>query len=171
MILITFLQQIHGNFLQLCSWMGYFTSVYILLRRRQIDFVCLISCSEEKFDAGPFSWAGLVNTITWKFFSTVSRDPGIAIPGSWLTWLARLSCNHKVDLCCVQQTRWDLGKPSQACSLGLLLGSCNQALKLSTWAQLFKAQKTYSLVKSLSSAANIIVLMIAFGETSAQAND
>ena len=65
--------------------------LYILFRSRNIDFFCRILCSEEKFNAGPFSWAGQVNAITWKIFSPVSRDPGIAIPGSQLTGLARLS--------------------------------------------------------------------------------
>ena len=67
---------------------------YILFRRRDIDFFGQISCSEEKFDAGPFSRAGPVNAITWRIFSPVSRDPGIAIPGSRLTGLALLSCNR-----------------------------------------------------------------------------
>ena len=41
--------------------------------------------------------AGPANAITWKNLSPVSRDPGTAIPGSWLTGLARLSCNREVD--------------------------------------------------------------------------
>ena len=60
---------------------------------------CPILCSEEKFNAGPFSLAGPVNAITWKIFSPVSWDPGIAIPGSRLTGL--LSCDREVDFCCV----------------------------------------------------------------------
>ena len=75
--------------------------VYILFRRRNIDIFGRISCSEEKFDAGPFCWAGPVKAITWKIFSQVGRNPGIAIPGSQLTGLAWLSCNQKVVFCCV----------------------------------------------------------------------
>ena len=75
--------------------------LYILFRRRNIDLFGRISWSEEKFDAGPFGRAGPVNAITWKIFSPVSRDPGIAIPGSRLTGLARLSCNREFDICCV----------------------------------------------------------------------
>ena len=41
--------------------------------------------------------AGPANAITWKNLSSVSRDPGTAIPGSRLTGLARLSCNCEVD--------------------------------------------------------------------------
>ena len=52
-------------------------------------------------DQGLMSRAGLANAITWKTLSPVSRDPTVAtaIPGSWLTRLARLSCtcNRKVD--------------------------------------------------------------------------
>ena len=43
------------------------------------------------------SRAGPTNAITWKNLSPVSRDPGTAIPGSWLTGLARLSCTREVD--------------------------------------------------------------------------
>ena len=67
------------------------------IEKGYIDLFGRISCSEEKFDAGPFSSAGPVNAITWKIFSPVSRDSGIAIPGSRLTGLARLSCNREVD--------------------------------------------------------------------------
>ena len=38
------------------------------------------------------------SVITWKIST---RDPGITILGSQLTGLARLSCNRKVDFCCV----------------------------------------------------------------------
>ena len=38
------------------------------------------------------------SVITWKIST---RDPGITILGSHLTGLARLSCNRKVDVCCV----------------------------------------------------------------------
>ena len=41
------------------------------------------------------SRAGPANAITWKNLSSVSRDPGTAIPGSRLTGLARLSSNHE----------------------------------------------------------------------------
>ena len=58
-----------------------FLYLYILFGRRHIDFFGGITCSEKKFDAVPFSRAGPVNAITWKFFSPVSRVPGIAIPG------------------------------------------------------------------------------------------
>ena len=37
--------------------------------------------------------AGPVNAVTCQNLGPVSRDPGIAIPGSQLTVLARLSCN------------------------------------------------------------------------------
>ena len=57
--------------------------------------------SEEIFHPFPFSRAGPVNAITWKMFSQVSRDSGIAILGSRPTGLARLSCNREVDFCCV----------------------------------------------------------------------
>ena len=40
--------------------------------------------------------AGPANAITWKNLSSVSRDPGTAIPGSRLTGPARLSCNREV---------------------------------------------------------------------------
>ena len=50
---------------------------------------------------GSFNRASPVNAITWQIFSPVSRDPGIAIPGSRLTGLARSSCNREVDFCCV----------------------------------------------------------------------
>ena len=40
----------------------------------------------------------LASVITWKI---ATRDPGITIPGSQLTRLARLSYNRKVDFCCV----------------------------------------------------------------------
>ena len=53
--------------------------LYILFRMRNIDFFRWILCSEEKFNAGPFSRAGQMNAITWKFFSPFSRDPGVAI--------------------------------------------------------------------------------------------
>ena len=38
------------------------------------------------------------SVITWKIST---RDPGITILGTQPTWLARLSCNRKVDFCCV----------------------------------------------------------------------
>ena len=38
------------------------------------------------------------SVITWKISS---QDPGITILGSQLSGLARLSCNRKVDFCCV----------------------------------------------------------------------
>ena len=50
-----------------------------------------------------------------------TRDPGIAILGSKLTRLARLSYSRKVDFCCIELRCWDLCKASQP-------GSCNQAL-------------------------------------------
>ena len=50
---------------------------------------------------GLISRAGPANAITWKNLSPVSRDPGTAMPGSRLTGLARLSCNRRVDCCCV----------------------------------------------------------------------
>ena len=51
------------------------------------------------------SRAGPVNAITWKNLSPVSRDPGTAIPGSWLTGLARLSCNREVDFFFLRLTK------------------------------------------------------------------
>ena len=46
---------------------------------------CRILGSDDKFNAGTFTRAGPVNAITWKIFSRISRDSGIAIPGSRLT--------------------------------------------------------------------------------------
>ena len=43
------------------------------------------------------SRVGPANAITWKNLSPVSQDPGTAIPGSRLTWLAQLSRNREVD--------------------------------------------------------------------------
>lgn len=51
--------------------------------------------------AGLMSLADPANASSWKNLSPVSWDPGTAIPGSRLTELARLSCNRKVDFCCV----------------------------------------------------------------------
>ena len=45
-----------------------------------------------------FSLGSFAGVITWKISS---RDPGITILASHLTGLARLSCNRKVDFCCV----------------------------------------------------------------------
>ena len=44
-------------------------------------------CSEAIFFAVPVCRAGPINAITWKIFSPVRRDPGIAIPGSGPTGL------------------------------------------------------------------------------------
>ena len=79
--------------------MGYFTSTSYLEGGTLIFHWIL--CSEEKCNADPFSRADPVNAITWKIFSPVSRDPGIAIPGFRLPGLAWLSCNREVDFCCV----------------------------------------------------------------------
>ena len=49
------------------------------------------------------SRAGAANAITWKNLSPLSRDPGTAIPGSWLTGL--LSCNRKVDFFFLRLTK------------------------------------------------------------------
>ena len=53
--------------------------------------------SFDRTDLIPMSRAGLANAITWKNLSSVSRDPGNAIPGSQLTGLAPLSGNREVD--------------------------------------------------------------------------
>ena len=60
-----------------------------------MDFSGWISCSEEKFDAGPFSFWFLV-FLHGKFSARL-----VAIPGSRLTGLAQLSCTREVDFCFV----------------------------------------------------------------------
>ena len=72
-----------------------------LLFKEKIDNLQVSRFVLRQIFAVPVCRAGPVNAITWKMFSPVSRDPGISIPGSRLTELARLSCNRKVDFCCV----------------------------------------------------------------------
>ena len=87
---------------------GLHSLVYLLIISRENgQFTGWQVCSEANFLAGP------VNVITWKIFIPVSWDPGITISGSRLTGLAWLSCNRKVDFCCVKQACRDLGKPGQ----------------------------------------------------------
>ena len=54
----------------------------------------LVRRSHESLN-GLLKWADPANAITSKNLSPVSQDPGIVIPGSRLTGLARLSCNHR----------------------------------------------------------------------------
>ena len=80
---------------------AYIVSCVSLLFKEKMDNLQVSRFVLKQFFAVSVCRAGPINAITWKIFSPVSWDPGIAIPGSRLTELARLSCNRKVDFCCV----------------------------------------------------------------------
>ena len=84
-------------------------------RRSNAHEQCVTRCPVFRLVNSPGRPASV---ISWKISS---RDPGITILGSQLTGLAWLTCNRKVDFCCVYLRCPDLRKPSQP-------GSCNQAL-------------------------------------------
>ena len=84
-------------------------------RRSNAHEQCVTRCPVFRLVNSPGRPASVVS---WKISN---RDPGVTILGSQLTGLAWLTCNRKVDFCCVYLRCPDLRKASQP-------GSCNQAL-------------------------------------------
>ena len=113
MIVIAFLQQLAVFFSAIMQLHG-LLFLFLRFRKRNIDLLVTHFARKRNLFvkvqgieitrctlAGLMGQADPANAITWKNFSPASRDPGIAILGSWLTGLARLSCNREVDFCCV----------------------------------------------------------------------
>ena len=113
MIVIAFFQQLAALSSALMQLHG-LLFLFLLCRKRNIDLLAThfvrkrnLFVKVQGIEMTRCTLAGLMgradpaNAITWKIFSPASRDPGTAILGSRLTGLARLSCNHELDFCCV----------------------------------------------------------------------
>lgn len=103
MLMTFFFSQQFGVFLSTVMQLHRLVCLYILFRKKNI----VLSSWHCACWPGKPGWLGECDH-TENF--PPDQDPGIAIPGSRLTRLAKLSLNPKVDFCCILQSCQDLGK-------------------------------------------------------------